>query len=382
MAIVEIKDQYYFYFDIGGDADFTDGGGSISSFVFEEFAGGSLPMFEFVFVTSRFEILPKINEGTVINCTFGIDSDHTEEMVMTIQKFEYTVQSAQFLRIMCRGFIGGTEHLSKCEIKGWKSKDSLAVIKDVAGLNYSVKSKATTPSDTQNWIRPNIPANAFIQQVWEHSYISDTNFLIYAINRRGEFVINDYKNATSGSEKWKLGEKSSAGSNSISIHPGYRINSNHGLLNNIAVYTKERVVYNIETGKHVLVSTAKSKPILASGSKLNVQSKDPKSTGKVMSTHEAHHSNYHKAYYNNKNKIALYGSTEVHVETDAKYLKFELYDLVKFNNIKQHDNEKDTEALTGLFLITRISRYWANKNFGTSLTLSKESLNGLKGALL
>lgn len=379
MAIVEVKDQYYFYFEIDGDPKFTEGGGDIASFVFEEFAGGSLPMFEFAFTTAKFDILGKINEGTKINCTFGLDRDHTEEMIMIIQKYEYIVQSSHLMRITCKGFIGGTEHLSQTEIKGWKDKNSLDVIKDVAKDNYTVKSEAKTPSDTQNWIRYNIPANRFIQEVWEHSYLDDSNFLMYAINRRGEFFITDHVTATSKESKWEFGNQGEKG---VAIHNNYVIRSNHGLLNNLAIYQKERSIFNIETGKSSTVTTAENRPVIASSPKLNIQSSHPKNYGKVRTDHEALHTNYHKAFFNNVSKIALYGSTEVEVHVLAEYLKFELYDMAKFTNL-QLDNElqQDTEHLSGLFLITRISRFWSSGQFGTAVTLSKEAMNSLKGEL-
>ena len=382
MAVIESKGNYYFFFDIDGDSSFTDGGGGIISFIAEEFAGGALPQFEFVFTTSDFKILKKINEGTVVSCTYGKSSDKTDTMELKIQKFEYTVFDTDYIRIELKGFIGTTTHLQKCEITGWKSKTSLDVIKDVAGIDYKVKSKASGTSDTQNWIRYNIPANRFIQEVWERSYISDKNFLVYAINRHGEFYIDDYLNATSGDEKWEFVAGETKG-NKIMISPTYTIHSNHGLVNNVAVYKRERRVFNIETGgDSTKVSTPAKSPILASGSKINVQSSDPKNYGKVRSTHEAIHKNYHKALYNNSSKIALHGITEVEIETDSEYLPFELYDIAKFENWKIDPKDKDTELLSGLFLITRISRYWTNNRFRTAVTLSKDAMNNIKGELL
>ena len=380
MAIISVENQYYFYFDIGGNTEFADGGGKIVSFVIEEFAGGSLPMFEFVFTTANFDILKNINEGTTINCTYGKDSDHTDELSMMIQKFEYALQSSQFLLITCRGYVGGTTALTQCEIAGYENQTSLDVIKAVASIDYKVKSDAKTPSDSQNWIRYNIPANRFIQEVWEHSYINDDNFLIYGINRHNEFMINDYKNATSGKEVWKFSSQTDA-QDSIAIQSNYRIQSNHGLLNNISVYQKERRVFDVETGLVEKVITPDKKPILASGKKLNIQDKDPKNYGKVRTTTEAFHDNYHKAFYNNTSKIALYGAVEVHITTDSEFKKFELYDLAKFENIQQDKDGLDTELLSGLFLITKISRYWAGNTYLTSITLSKEALNNIKGSL-
>lgn len=381
MAIVEIKNQYYFYFDIDGNAGFAENGGSINSFVIEEFAGGSLPMFEFVFTTCDFEILKSINEGSVINCTYGETSDKTDTLTMMIQKFEYRIIDASFMMVTTKGFIGTTPHLSKCEIKGWASKTSLDVIKDVASIDYKVKSRATNTSDTQNWIRYNIPANRFIQEVWEHSYISDDNFLLYAINRHNEFIIDDYKRVSSQPEKWTFNLKEDDG-NKVAISPRYVIHSNHGLVNNVAVYERERRVFDLENGgKTEKIKTPKKSAVLASGSKINVQSADPKNYGKVRMKHEAIHKNYHKAYYNNISKIALYGATEIDIETDSVYKDYELYDICKFENFEQDKNGLDTELLSGLFIITRISRYWANDRFRTALTLSKEALNNLKGKL-
>ena len=381
MAAIESKGNYYFFFEIDGDSDFTDGGGGIMSFIIEEFTGGSLPQFEFVFTTADFKVLSKINEGSTVSCTYGKTSDKTDEMTMIIQKFQYTVFDTDYLRIDLKGFIGTTTHLQKCEIKGWKAKTSLDVIKEVAGIDYKVKSKATTPSDTQNWIRQNTPANIFIEDVWRHSYISDDNFLIYAINRKGEFVINDYKNATSGKEKWEFVAGETKG-NKIMVSPTYSIQSNHGLVNNIAVYERERRVFDIEKGgKDEKVTTPSKSPVLASGSKINVQSKDPKNYGKVRSKHEAVHDNYHKAVYNNVSKTALHGITEIEIETDSAYNDYELYDIAKFENWKIDPKDKDTELLSGLFLITRISRYWANNRFRTAITLSKDAMNNIKGSL-
>jgi len=382
MATVELKGNFYFFFEIGGNSTFADGGGGIISFIMEEWTGGSLPQFEFIFTTSDFDILKHVNEGSSISCTYGKSPDDTDTIQLMVQKFAYNLVDSQYLKIVLKGFIGTTTHLQKCEIKGWQGKTSLDVIKDVAGIDYKVKSKATTPSDSQNWIRYNISSNRFIQEVWEHSFISDTNFLVYAINRNSEFLIDDYENVTAGTEKWVFCSDESKG-NKIAMDPNYTISSNHGLINNIAVYERERRVFDIEKGgKDEKVTTPSKKPILASGSKLNVHTKDPKNYGKVRSKHEAIHSNYHKAYYNNISKIALHGITEIEILTDSEYKEYELFDLAKFENFElDSQSSKDTELLAGLFIITRISRFYSGGRFRTSITLSKDAMNNIKGSL-
>jgi len=235
----EIENQYYFSVDIGGYTEFKKNGGQITAFVIEEFAGGGFPVFEFAFQTADFGILASINEGTAIDCRFGPTSDETIDTVLTIQKFSYEVESATLLNVVTRGYVGDPGFLNFTEIKGWKSKPSSDVIKEVAGDYFTFKAldKFKPSSDAQNWIRYNIPANRFIHELWLHSYYADDNFMVYGINMKGEFLLGDYNSITSGAEKFTF-DSSPEDTGAVKINPAYTISSNSGLSNKMGIYDR------------------------------------------------------------------------------------------------------------------------------------------------
>lgn len=381
MAISEIKDQYYLYFDIDGYKDFLNGGGDIISFVIHERAGGDLPIFDLVFRTGQVDVIPKINEGTPINCKFGRSAEDSDDMILRIQKYEMKIESTHYMLFNIKGIVGSPKYLKESKIEYWKNRKATDVIKAVAGQHLLYKEHKTgiSPSaDTQTWIRPNTTSNVFIEKVWRHMYISETDFYVYAINKMGEFILGQYSKITGKKEDWKLDNNSD---DAISFRSDYVIRSKSGLTNAIGVYDRERRVHHIEEGTDQAVKTPSKLPVLAGGS-LNVSSEDPVFQGRGVLMHENIHANYNKAELNNKSKVILHGTTEIEVRLNINYEPFEIFDLVLFNHVPiDKDQQLDKGFLSGLYVITDIKRYYNEKTFGTTLVLSKDALNNLEGSL-
>jgi len=382
-----IKDQYYFYFDIGGDCHSQEGGGQLTSFVFEENAGGGLPMFEMSFTTRYMDILQKINEGSKINVVYGPKKEEVDTMVFTIQKYTIQPYGKDLLSIALSGFIHNepSKWLTDTKVEYWDD-NSIEVLKKISG-NGCVAAKVQTPivpGDKMVWIRHNTPNVKIFQDVWQHSWISDKNFFIYGINRHNQMVIDDYINAISKPPKWNINHTDKSDS-----HPyaNYMHRSNFGLLNNISGYKKKRWEHNVEDGSFKETTTPDKKVLLSSSSKLNITSNEPNHQRKMVSENENHHKNYWTAYFNNYSKTAIYSSSEVIVHLDHKYKPYELFDTVEYTDlpildVNTHKQDRIQANLSGIFIITGISHYINNKTYGCTLKLTRETLNNQVGNLI
>lgn len=385
----QIKDQYYIYIDVGGDGDFDKGGGQLVSFIFEEHSGGGLPMFEVSFTTNYMAIMTKLNEGSKINVTFGPNSDDNETMVWTIQKYSIMPVNGGVFQVTCKGFIhtNPSDWLTQTVVEWFDdSLNSLDVMQAIAGTGgLSPKNMSPeVPGDNMVRIRHNTPCNKMFQDTWQHSYIADNNFFVYGINHKSEMLIDDYVNLVSKGPKWKLDHTADS---DAPVFGNYEHNSNFGLLNNVSAYKKKRQIHQIETGEDLDTTTPDKGVLLADSGSLNITSSEPTHQRRTVSKSENHHDKYWDAYFNNYSKAAVHSSSELIINVGSKYCDFDLFDMVEYTdmpikNVDEDNGEKTKCNLSGMFIITGISRYVSNKTYGVTLTLTRETLNHQDGALI
>jgi len=385
MAIISVEGQYYLYLKLGDYEDFLDNGGALLQFIIQESAGGNLPLFEIQFRTNQVETIPKLNEGNEITCRFGLSSDDAVDMNLRIQKVHFLKDSGDFMTITIKGLVGNSGYLRNSEIKGFSQKTSNDVIKETVnenGLKFTEHPTGiTTPSDRQNWIRNNQTPTAFIEEVWKHSYINDNDFYLFGITKDSKFIFGQYSKMVLADTKYTL-DSNGWTDNGIVYNSDYIITNNAGLHNAIAVYNKEKRVYNIEDGTSENIVTPMKKPILASTQKLNIVSDEPTNQSKTVISSSNIHDNYNKAVLNNTSKIILHGSTEIEIRLATKFLPFELFDMVLFlNDPIDKNNQEDVGMIAGNYMITEIRRFFYDNTFGTTLILSRDSLNTLEGDL-
>jgi len=385
MAIISVEGQFYIHFKIGDYEDFLDNGGALLNFVIQESAGGNLPMFEMEFRTSQVEVIPKLNEGNKIECRFGFDEKDAVDIDLRIQKVLFARESDNYIVITIKGLSGNPSYLNDSKIKGFLDKNSKEVIKETVEQNgFTFKeheSGVSTPSDKQNWIRNNQTPISFVDEVWKHSYINDDDFYLFGITKDSKFLFAQYSKLALEDFKWIL-DVSGYVENSIVYNSDYEIRSNTGLNNAIGVYNRERRAFNIEDGTSENIETPDKKPILASSSKLSITEDEPTNQMKSVISSSNIHDNYNKAVLNNTSKIILHGTTEIEVRLASKFLPFELFDMVLFlNNPIDKENQADIGMIAGNYIITEIRRFFYDMSFGTSLILSRDSLNTLEGDL-
>jgi len=385
MAILSVKDQYYLYIKISEFEDFLKNGGSLIHFIIQESSGGDLPLFEMHFRSNITETIVMVNEGNKISCRFGISEKDAVDVSMVIQKVELNRDSDNFISFIIKGFIGNHQFLNESKIEGFKNKKSVDVIKKTTedcGFNYKAHKTGIDPTnDTQNWIRYNQSPKSFIENTWKRSYVSDDDFLVYCINKESTLVLAQYSKIALAEPKWVL-DVNGLTENSIVYNSDYVIRNNSGLNNMIGVYNRERNEINIESGEISKIKTPNKKPILASSKTLNIPKDEPTSFLKNCVKDDNTHSNYNISVLNNFSKVILHGTTEIEVVLASKFLPFEIFDTVLFlNDPIDKKEQSDIGMIAGNYIITEIRRFFHDNVFGTSLVLSRDSLNELEGDL-
>jgi len=402
-AIVGVEGQYFFAFEIEGLGDFLGDGGHITEFVMEEKIGGDVPAFKLVFKTLDSTILKRLNEGAKVICTFGKSTIENKVAKMTVQKFSYKLDKADFLEITIMGLLkNGVEYLRHPEQASFKDKTSVDVIASVAQKYFNVWNETTRGSDDKmTWIRPNQSSAKFIDDVWKRSYVSDDNILVFGLEMDGWFRITDLKAIMKQPVKWGLQinspgeylEKSammaaSSGyiispGNIVPYNPNIEMTSDFGLLNNTVIHKKTSPIHNITEGANSQVQTPDLKPHFSSN--LNIMKDAPNKfefqiTANALNVHK----NYSKSRLVNFPNQALVNSVELNITLDQIWQNYFLFDLIYFNPWRPkppalYATEIDT--LGGLYMISRISRFFANNRAVIKITITRDGLNGMEGDL-
>lgn len=408
-TFVGVRGQWFLAMHIDGFGDLL-GAGSISQFVMEEKIGGDVPAFSMTFTTSRKGLVQHLNEGVDLMVAFGKDFEGASfrYALMTIQKFSNSITESELINITIAGLIKeGAEYLRENKQVGYEDKTSKEAIIDAANEHFDVVDYASNiePDDKMNWLRPNATSSKFIEDTWKRSYVSDDDSLVYGLEfgglatalslddpGRGVFKIATIKSLMEqdgGTPRWYLeqhGANETEPPNHASYFPEVSVNSDFGLMNNMITQTKRTPVHNIVEGTEGHVETPELKTVFVEGS-LNLAKDGPKLVEhQVALVDPANvHENYNRSRLISVPRNSMVNSVELDVVIENKWQDYRLFDLIHYKPWRPHVEslfQDESKALGGIYVITRIARYYDTNRAFIKVTISRDGMNGMSGGNL
>ena len=377
--MIGVRGQYLFAFSIADRNDFLIESDLQLLKIVEE-AGNVLPTFELVFTLQDKTVLRYFNEGNVLEISMGEDNlEMTSLDFRILNKLITRIAHNKYL-VRLSGVYDAMEYYTDCKVRVTENISGVEAILNTVSQYFGIDSNITKSQDQQYWIQPNISDRTFVNNVWAHSWLSDS-FPAIGIVSNGIFVLKDVKKLAktllTQDYDWKFVSHDTGKSDEL-VFDQYKIESNTGLINVWTGYEREKDVLNLNNGSESLI-TPTLNPILAISNKLDRMPEAGTRASEFGVINENVHPNYWLAYHQNLAYLALFGSTKIVLQFSSRYADVRVLDLVLLQDIDL-DMKQSEGYYSGSYLVSRVTRAIENRNFVTMVQLNREALGELQGS--
>lgn len=374
--MIGTEGQYLYQFTVGDREDFIQEEDLISFLLVEE-AGNVLPSFELGFTTKDEKILSYLNEGNSLKITFGRTKDNLIDVSLSVLYLETNKGGESKYMIELKGLLSSLPYVSVGKINIFESLSGVEVINQIASNYFIPTFGITKSSDSQNWIQANIPDKKFVNDVWMHSYMADS-FIGIGISSDGKFILKDMKALVSEESLYKFTTNPEK-TKDVYYDGDYKVVSKTGFFNHWVGYGRQKHVFNLEDGTES-DSLESTESLLALTNTLSRTSDISKRIAEVGVIGDNVHVNYWKAYLRNLQSLAIFSSSSISFSFHGRYIPIRVLDLVMF--IEDELNHKQAnEHYSGKYFVTNVARNIANRQFATTVRLSRESFGAIRGDL-
>jgi hypothetical protein len=366
--------QFLFRFNIAGQKDFIEPN-DLMEFSCSCEVGNILPQFILIFDTLDEDIIQYFNEGNELEISYGKQEEDLLETKLLIINCNITPMGSNKKRIYLQGLYSVINYFDNDLYVSGKTS-GVQAIQARAAQFFQIDSNISTSSDSQNWIQHNTSTKQFINQLMLHSNVPDS-FLAIGIDMDGKFILRDIRKKTQGDFDWRL-IQTPTGDKDIEFDGDPVFESNFGFMNAWHGYKKEKLLHQLESGNSELISED-IRPLMALTTKLIRTTKAQKRFTDIGFQNANIHENYWQAFLRNMTYSVSFSAINVKVSFQDEFLPFKLLDLIMYKDSSIKPNQPSTDATSGLYLITKITRSINNNKLVTVLTLSREAFNQAKG---
>jgi hypothetical protein len=380
--LIGTEGQYIISFNLGEEKDFIDGEDFARLTMIEQ-AGNLLPVYMFNFATQREDILGYLNEANDLKVSFGKSKNELVDAQLVTTSIGGS-GGGHNRQLITKGVISSLKYTNDSNISITEEMSGVEAMKLVASNHFNVGDDAKSTfnleasEDSQRWIQPNISDRMFINNIWLHSYLSES-FLACGISSDGRFIVKDM--TKQGSEyDWRF-TQNPQNENDIKYDSDYDIDIQSGLVNSWVGYGQEKLIYDLENGTEELYAED-VQPVLALTKAIARRAEMERrhhSMGLVTgNTHEF----YWRAYLKNLAHLAMFSAVKLTVTFHNQFVPIKILDLCMFRDEDVKSGVQASETLSGLYFVSKVVRTIMNKQMVTVVELVRESVNQVKGEKL
>ena len=239
--------------------------------------------------------------------------------------------------------------------------------------------------DEFNWVNMGRTGKDYIDYLWKHSRIQGgDNFLTYGIDFEGRWIITDLKKLLTRPLEFKLTHEPSADPMWASYDPSFTPGSDFGLMNHLSLYTKEGLYHNGNDEKTETLETPELQSFLVDS--INQMKEQPQIV-ELPTIYDADnvHEHYNLMRYSNTTRSVLQDSVELPIIIENKWVQYQILMLIEFEPVRPIDPtvyDAETEALGGVYVISKIRRFYENNRAAIEVTISRDGVPGQEGDAL
>ena len=376
--MIGIDGQYVFKFSLNNETDFINEEDLIK-FTLIEKAGGTLPEFEFQFLSYDDALLSKLNETSKLLVSYGKDVRELADTSLSIQALESTRRGDDRRQIALVGYYSALKYLNQTNSFFSENKSGVEVMRDIVAKHFIPDFNIEVSDDSQVWIQPNQTDKAFIRELWMHSYLTKS-FPAIGITSDGRFLLRDVAKTFKEDFVYKFTNTAlSEEDNAIPYDGDYSIKVQRGFINNWVGYDRERLTFKYEDGSQSLVKET-IEPLLSLTQNFAKNAEIERRFQSNAILNQNMHSNYWKAANKNLAHLVQFGDTKITLTFTNIFAPIKILDLVMFKDDQVGSGRNQVaDAHSGLYLVSKVARNYENSQFTTVVELSRESMNEIKG---
>jgi hypothetical protein len=369
--------QYVVSINIEGiDEDFMEHDDLEILKIVEE-VGNVLPTFILVFRTYLEDVLSKLNDGTIIKVSMGVDIENMEDYDLSVNKFSSKVIGNTSVRIECMGFASKINYITDQPLLISDEKSGIEVAIETASKHYKVDTNITKSKDKMKWIQYSVTDKKFVNDCLLHSNVPNS-FVASAITASGKFIIRDiakYIKSLKGRYDWKFTKDNDGLDNTIIIESGLKIESRSGFMNNWVGYKKIINGIDVTAKETTDIFAEDADVLLALSSELDKAKsiKDRFAGTRMMSDNV--HDKYWECYEKNLKGLASLSRLGIPVSFSNEFKAVELLQVGMYSQPSTNNEAEASEYVTGLYIISNVTKTIQANMFNITCILNREALN-------
>jgi len=348
-----------------------------------ETAGTMPPTFMFNFSTQREDILGALNEANDLTVSFGSGRNDLVDAQLTINSI-VTGGGGHKRDLITKGLLSSLAFTNQSNILITDEMSGVEALKLIAEKHFNVGDERMPTfnieksEDSQRWIQPNISDRKFMNEIWMHSYLSES-FIGCGITSDGRFICKDMK--LQGAEyDWRF-TNTPQDEKDIQYDTDYSLDIQTGLVNSWVGYGQEKIIHDLENSVSELYAedVKPSLALIETIARREGVGRRHHSLGMVTgNTHE----NYWRAYLKNLAHLAMFSAVQLTVSFHDLFVPIKVLDLVMFKDEDVASGIQASEAVSGLYYVSKVTRTIQHKQLVTVVELVRESVNQVRGEKL
>jgi hypothetical protein len=380
--MIGIDGQYRASFSIGSMKDFLKEE-QLLCFKLIEDTSNVLPIFQLDIWIYDEKILQYVNEGKNLIIKIGQSVDKMTEAQFKITKSVPVKEGEHKILLHLVGIFAEMSYLTDKKLLITDKISSVDAIKQVLKqhTNFSFSTNVSGTSDKMNWIQPHTTNRKFISTIWTHMYIPGS-FAALGTTITGEFRLRDIKKLAAEKPKFifKCVKPEDKKDNEIIYEMPYDYSNSSTLNNQIYAYGKEKLVANLESGEFTLLKQESVTPTLAmSNDSMADKNIKPRYDEHCNQSEDNVHANFWKAKLQNLVNLFTFSTVKITVNYHHDFHNIHVLDLVYFKDEEIQSGQKySSETVTGLYVVTKVSRVIENKSFRTYVEMCRETPNSIQ----
>lgn len=380
--MIGVEGQYLASFSIGDVKDFLVEEQLLCFKIIED-TGNVVPIFQLYISIWDEKILKHINEGKDLNISMGKDSNSMVEAKFKIIKSIPMRDGEHQTKIQIFGVFSEMSYLTDKKVFITDKLSSLEAIQQIIGkhTNFTFKTNMSPPSDKMYWIQPHSTDKDFVTQIWNHTYLPNS-FPGIGITIFGEFRYMDVSKIIAEDPKFtfKITTEEDKKPNEIIYEMPYEYSTSSTLNNQLYGFGREKLVANLEAGDFTLLKQEAIKPSLALSNEGMVNKEiQPRYDSHCNQSADNVHANFWKAKIQNMVNLFTFSTVKIILSYFRDFQKIHVLDLVYFKDEElKTDRKGSSETITGLYLVTKVSRVIENKSFRTYVEMCRETPNSIQ----
>jgi hypothetical protein len=380
--MIGVEGQYIASFTLGEMKDFLKEEQLICFKIIED-TGNILPIFQLDIYVWDEKILKYANEGKELIISLGKSRNELTDSKFRITKSIPVRDGEHKIILHMVGIYAAMSYITDKKIKISDKKPSIDVMREVITkhTNLTFSTNISSTQDSMYWIQPNISDKKFINNIWTHTYIPNS-FPALGTTILGEFRYRDINQLAKETPKFtfKIAKKEDKKPNEIIYELPYNYTNSSTFNNQVYAYGKEKLIANLEAGDFTLLTQEPINPTLA-------MSKDGMTDKEIKPRYDEHsnqsadnvHANFWKAKLQNLVNLFTFSTVKLTLMYTHDFHDIHVLDLVYFKEEETNANRKySSETITGLYVITKVSRVIEKKVFKTFVEMCRETPNAIR----